>query len=124
MIKSALEIALEKTKDLQVDKKALLEQEAKTEGRKLAGSFLNNPEEINLTEALKKFPADQLDYVRTGIFEYLEHQRKYFPSARRDLFRHVEIVQESLFESEISVEGVDQYFECALKCAVIIFLFL
>ncbi|HON87970.1 MAG TPA: hypothetical protein P5519_00605 [Spirochaetia bacterium] len=71
MIKSALEIALEKTKDLQVDKKALLEQEAKTEGRKLAGSFLNNPEEINLTEALKKFPADQLDYVRTGIFEIL-----------------------------------------------------
>lgn len=71
MIKSALEIAMEKTKSLQVDKKALLEQEAKIEGKKLAGSFLNNPGEVNLTEALKKIPEDKLDYVRAGIFEIL-----------------------------------------------------
>jgi len=71
MIKSALEIAMEKTKSLQVDKKALLEQEAKTEGKKLAGSFLNDPEAVNLAEALKKIPEEKLDYVRTGIFEIL-----------------------------------------------------
>jgi len=71
MIKSALEIAMEKTKDLKVDKKAIEEQEARTEGKKLAGTFLNNPEGINLVEALKKYPQDKLEHVRAGIFEIL-----------------------------------------------------
>lgn len=71
MIKSALEIAMEKTKDLKVDKKAIEEQEARTQGKKIAGGFLNNPGEVNLAEALKKYPQDKLEYVRAGIFEIL-----------------------------------------------------
>ena len=47
MIKSALEIALERTKDLKADPKALAATEARQEGKRLAGEYLADPAEID-----------------------------------------------------------------------------
>ncbi len=71
MIKSALEIAMEKTKSLQVDKEAIAVQEARMEGKKLAGSFLNDPGEKDLAELIKAYPKEKQEHIKTGIFEVL-----------------------------------------------------
>lgn len=71
MIKSALEIAMEKTKSLQVDKEAMAMQEARMEGKKLAGSFLNDPGEKDLAELIKAYPKEKQEHIKTGIFEVL-----------------------------------------------------
>ena len=42
MIKSALELALERTKDLKIDEAALEASNIKTEGRRAAGKYLED----------------------------------------------------------------------------------
>ena len=65
-IKSALEIALEKTEGIKGDRTALTAAEAKDEGRKLASSFFLNPG-MDLAGALKKIPGEKLGAVREGF---------------------------------------------------------
>lgn len=69
MIKSALEIAMEKTKDLKVDSAALAKTEARNEGKRLAGSYLNNPEDCDLGKSLAALPKDRREEARMGAFE-------------------------------------------------------
>jgi hypothetical protein len=54
-IKSALEIAMERTKDLKVDSKALAANEARLEGKKLAGEYLADPAEVDFPNAWQPF---------------------------------------------------------------------
>lgn len=68
-IKSAIEIAMERTKDLKVDTKALAANEARLEGKKLAGEYLANPEEVDFPKRLAAIAKEKRDSAREGAFE-------------------------------------------------------
>jgi len=68
-IKSALEIALERTKDLKADTKAIAANEARQEGKKLAGEFLASPTEVDFAGRFSKIPKEKKDSIREGAFE-------------------------------------------------------
>ncbi|HOJ99311.1 MAG TPA: hypothetical protein PLW34_07100 [Termitinemataceae bacterium] len=73
-IKSALELALEKTESIKTDKTAVAGFERKREGKRLASLYLENPEEHSLEEAIKKCPKEELPALKRGIFEMLLSQ--------------------------------------------------
>jgi len=81
VIKTALEIALEKTESVKSDKSSINQFEAKQRGKKLANTFLAG--ELNLEEELKKTPADVKESVRQGIFDVLITQIA-LPGAKDD----------------------------------------
>jgi hypothetical protein len=67
-IKSALEIALEKTENIKGDKAAIAAHASKEEGKKLASLFFAN-NELDLDKKFREFPADQLASVKAGFFK-------------------------------------------------------
>lgn len=69
MIKSALEIALERTKDIKADPKALASLEAKQEGKRLAGEYLNAPEEIDFAAQFSTTAKERKEHIREGAFD-------------------------------------------------------
>jgi hypothetical protein len=69
-IKSALEIALERTESVKSDKASIDLYDAKQRGKKLANEFLADPD-IKLDEEFKKTPKDQLASLKQGIFDVL-----------------------------------------------------
>lgn len=71
MIKSALELALEKTKDLKVDEAAIEATRLRQEGKKAVGKFLDSPEENELGAALASFKNEERAAVREGMYEVL-----------------------------------------------------
>jgi len=81
VIKTALEIALEKTEAVKSDKSSIDQFEAKQKGKKLANNFLAG--EINLEEELKKAPANIKESIRQGIFDVLITQIA-LPGAKED----------------------------------------
>jgi hypothetical protein len=74
MIKSALEIALERSKDIKVDEAALEANSLRVEGKKAAGRYLEDPETGSLEEKLAKYPKDKRAPVREGMFDVLASQ--------------------------------------------------
>ena len=74
MIKSALEIALERSKDIKVDETALEANALRIEGKKAAGLFLENPESSDLAKKLEQYPKEKRAAVREGIFDVLASQ--------------------------------------------------
>jgi hypothetical protein len=68
-IKSALEIALEKTESVKSDKSGIEQFNAKQQGKKLANAFLAG--EIDLSKELDKTPKDQQLSLKQGIFDIL-----------------------------------------------------
>lgn len=68
-IKSALEIALERTKDLKADPKAAAAAEARQEGMRLAGEFLADPEAVDFPKRLAAITKDKKDAARAGAFD-------------------------------------------------------
>ncbi|MFP4509957.1 MAG: DUF6657 family protein [Spirochaetaceae bacterium] len=69
-IKSALELALERTADVKSDKTSLQTHENKLKGRKLLSEFFDDPT-VNLKKRLKEFDRDQRPQIRSGLFEAL-----------------------------------------------------
>mgnify|MGYP006295419573 FL=1 len=69
-IKSALELALERTKDIKGDPEALARHEAKIEGKKLLAQ-INEDSNLDVRKAIKEFPKEKRDWVREGLFEVL-----------------------------------------------------
>jgi hypothetical protein len=69
-IKSALEIALERTESVKTDKASIGLFEAKQQGKRLANTVLADPSK-NLEDELKKYPQDQWESIKQGIFEVL-----------------------------------------------------
>jgi len=69
MIKTALEIALEKTETVKSERSSINQFEAKQRGKKLANAFLSG--EIDLTAEIKKTAADQQESLKQGIFDVL-----------------------------------------------------
>ena len=82
-IKSALEIALERTESVQSDKDQIGQFEAKQKGKKLANDFLEG--NIKSLEAeLKKFPKNEQENLKQGLFDILI-ARICLPSEKDDL---------------------------------------
>jgi hypothetical protein len=74
MIKSALEIALERSKDIKVDEAALEANILRTEGKKAAGRYLDDPESASLAAKLGEYAKDKRAAVREGMFQVLAAQ--------------------------------------------------
>jgi len=72
VIKTALEIALEKTEKVKGDKSSIDQFEAKQRGKKLANSFLAG--EANLADEIKNAAAGQRESLKQGIFDVLISQ--------------------------------------------------
>jgi hypothetical protein len=72
-IKSALELALERTDSIKGDRSSIDQFEAKQRGKKLANAFLENPKN-GLEGELKKCPKEELGALKQGIFDLLVTQ--------------------------------------------------
>jgi hypothetical protein len=72
-IKSALEIALERTESVKSDKTGIGRNEAKQKGKRLANAFLAK-ETVNLEEEIKNCPQDLRESLKQGIFDVLVPQ--------------------------------------------------
>jgi hypothetical protein len=69
-IKSALEIALERTKSVVVNKESVEANKFQKEGKSLVSKFLDDTT-VNLGEGLKKYDKKQVQWVKEGIFQVL-----------------------------------------------------
>ena len=74
MIKSALEIALERSKDIKIDEAALEANALRVEGKKAAGRYLDDPEFGGLADKLSQYAKGKRASVRQGMFEVLASQ--------------------------------------------------
>ena len=72
-IKSAIEIALERTESVKGDKASIEQFEAKQRGKKMANDFIYG-ELKSLEEEIKKIPKEQRASLKQGIFEVLLSQ--------------------------------------------------
>lgn len=84
-IKSALELALERTADVEGDRSKLEAHDAKQRGMRIAGRFLDDPS-IDIKAELKKENKPARPAVRDGIFQVLLSQLA-LPSQASDLDR-------------------------------------
>lgn len=69
MIKSALELALERTKNLKVDENAIHMNEIKMDGKKTAGKYLEDPASVDLAQTIKDLPTDEREIFRRAVFD-------------------------------------------------------
>jgi len=81
VIKTALEIALEKTEKVKGDKSSIGQFEVKKRGKKLANAFLEG--EVDLAGEIKKTPAQERESLKQGIFDVLIAQIA-LPTAKDD----------------------------------------
>ena len=84
-IKSALEIALERTESIKTDKASVGLFEARQQGKRLANDYLSNPS-TSLETELKKCPQDQRESLMQGLFDVLAPQIN-LPNTAEDLPR-------------------------------------
>ena len=84
-IKSALEIALEKTETVKGDKTTINQFESKQKGKKLANEFLGDPKK-SLEDEIKKCPKDEKESLKSGIYDVLVTQLC-LPDTEEDLAR-------------------------------------
>ena len=92
-IKSALEIALERTESVKTDKASVGHFEARQQGKRLANAFLADKGAAegadpakSLEDELKKHPKDQQKSLKQGIFDVLAPQIA-LPNTAEDLPR-------------------------------------
>lgn len=69
-IKSSLEIALERTKDVQADPENLQASGFVTAGKKLVSQFLNDPE-FSLARNIRKHDGKERQWLSQGVFDAL-----------------------------------------------------
>jgi len=72
VIKTALEIALEKTGSVKSDKSCIDQFDAKQKGKKIAGAFMAG--ETDLNREIKEIPDAQKDSFKQGVFDVLISQ--------------------------------------------------
>lgn len=72
VIKTALEIALEKTETVKSDKSSVDQFEVRQQGKKLANTFLNG--EADISVEIKKVTAERKESLKRGIFDVLVTQ--------------------------------------------------
>jgi hypothetical protein len=84
-IKSALEIALERTESIKTDKASVGLFEARQQGKRLANDYLANPS-VSLEAELKKCPKEQRESLKQGLFDVFAPQIN-LPNTAEDLNR-------------------------------------
>ena len=84
-IKSALEIAMERTESIKTDKASIGLFEAKQQGKLLANEYLSDPSK-NMKAELEKHPKDLRESLKQGIFDVLVPQIV-IPAAAEDMKR-------------------------------------
>lgn len=82
-IKTALEIALEKAKNINFSDEELKESEYFETGKKLAGKFVAE-KNLNLQEALKAYSKKEIDQIRKGL-EFILMANVSFPKNESDI---------------------------------------
>ncbi len=70
-IKSALELALERTADIQIDKRDFVKKDVQKRGRIVAGNQLKSPKEGKLKEELGSHKGEELTWFKEGVLETL-----------------------------------------------------
>lgn len=70
-IKSALEIAMERTTTLKADSAAIRANERRRDGKRLAGEFLANPDTVDLRARIEAEPKADRGLLREGAYETL-----------------------------------------------------
>ena len=70
-IKSALELALERTADVEVDKDAIRRDESAKKGKTLAGRYISDPKSVSLKSELQALSGEELGWAREGVLETL-----------------------------------------------------
>ena len=70
-IKSAWEIALERTKDVKSDKQSIIVHETRQEGQRLASAFLQE-EVTDVAKELNKYSGDRARWAREGVYNVAE----------------------------------------------------
>ncbi|HEQ72538.1 MAG TPA: hypothetical protein ENN69_08615 [Spirochaetia bacterium] len=70
-IKSAWEIAEEKTRNIQVDQKAIKRREAEERGKRLVSRFLEQTEGISLVNEMKAVSKEESDAVKKAVVDTL-----------------------------------------------------
>ena len=75
-IKSAWELALERTSDIKSDKDSVRANELKRQGQKIASEYINssNPEVKDINEALKSYSKNEQREVRKSVLDVLLSQ--------------------------------------------------
>lgn len=69
MIKSALELALEKTKDFKVDENAIKLNEIKMNGKRGAGKYLDDPASVDLAKEIQTLSPAERECFRNAAFD-------------------------------------------------------
>ncbi len=70
-IKSALEIAMERTTALKPDSAAIKANERRRDGKRLAGEYLANPDAVDLKARIEGEPKEDRSLLREGAYETL-----------------------------------------------------
>lgn len=89
-IKSALEIALERTQDIKSDPDAVRRHEARNEGKRLLAA-IRDDREFNLRKTLNAVPKEKRSWVREGLFEAAGNNLT-LPQSDADLERLDELI--------------------------------
>lgn len=84
-IKSALELALERTQSVPSDKKGLRAHEIRQEGKRLVSRLAEAPS-LDVKKALKQFSGEELRWAKEGFFQVIVTQIT-LPTAEADLAR-------------------------------------
>jgi hypothetical protein len=69
-IKSALELALERTQNVQSDKKGLQAHEIRQEGKRLVSKYQENPG-LDIKKELSRFKGEELAWAKEGFFQVI-----------------------------------------------------
>ncbi len=66
-IKSALELALERTAGVEIDKEAVRKDEYTRKGKSTAGKYLGNPKAFSLNDEIQALKGDEQTWFKEGI---------------------------------------------------------
>lgn len=107
-IKSAWEIALERTKDVKSDKQSIQAHETRQEGQRLAGAFLQG-EVKDLAKELHKYSGDRARWIREGVYNVAE-ANLVLPTegSRSDLLPKVEKLLHTVIKNKRHVSAIMQ----------------
>ncbi len=70
-IKSALELALERTADVKIDKEAVRKDEYTYKGKSTAGRYLTDPNSVSLKDEIDALKGDEQTWYKRGIIDTL-----------------------------------------------------
>jgi hypothetical protein len=108
MIKSALELALERTKDLKVDEAAIEASNIKNDGRRAAGQYIENFGNYDLTKAVKEVKSQRELFRRSACEVFIAQIQlpgAYYDPDRMSLIGSGLAVLASLIPEEKSGKG-------------------